>query len=968
MTPAEFRTKWSKIQLGELQAYQAHFLDLCSLVGHPSPEVADPTGESFCFQRGAAKQDGGEGWADAWKRGHFGFEYKGKGRDLDAAYRQLLQYREALENPPLLIVSDLDRILVRTNFTGTRTVLHEIRLETIADPTSLEVLRAAFFEPERLRPGAVSALVTREAAQRLGALAHDLARRGIPPPTVARFLDRLVFCFFAEDVGILPDRLVSRLLEQVRSAPEEFPTLSADLFEKMSAGGRFGLLRIPHVNGSLFDNADTLPLSAAELGALYQVSQLDWSHIDPSIFGTLFERGLDPAKRSQLGAHYTSREDIETLVEPVVMTPLRREWAETMAAVRRLMTTGGKVGGPEPVKALSAAAAKKARLEAAQLLERFLQRLESVKVLDPACGSGNFLYVTLWKLKELESEVYDFLLEQGLQAPLRLGVGPWQLYGIELNQYAHELAQMTVWIGYLQWLRQHGTTTWKEPILQAMSNIENKDAVLDLTDPAHPREPTWPKVDFIVSNPPFLGGKKIRGECGHDYFEKLTAVYAGRLPRFSDLCCYWFEKTRSSIEERRSVRAGLLATQGIRGGASRQVLARIKNTGDIFWAISDRDWVLDGANVHVSMVGFDDGSEATRELDGRNVRTIHANLSAGADIARARRLEANARLGFIGIQKSGSFEVTEEVALRLLRSPNPHDRPNSDVLRPFLNAADVTGRSAGLWIIDFDELEAERAALYAQPFAHVVAEVKPVRDAIRRDRHRLEWWRFGETRQGFRAASRNLASYLAVPMTAKHHLVVRLGGVFLPSNALVAFTSSDDTLFGILSASAHQTWARALGTQLREKESGSRYTPSTAFETFPFPSMDASRSAAIAGAARELDELRQRWLNPPEWMKEEVLEFPGAVDGPWGRFVVAPNADGIGTVRWSRTVAKDAEHEKKLARRTLTNLYNERPAWLANAHQALDEAVFAAYGWPGGLPDEEILERLLALNLAEGSS
>jgi type II restriction/modification system DNA methylase subunit YeeA len=469
-------------------------------------------------------------------------------------------------------------------------------------------------------------VVTADAAKALAELAQRLRERGVEPRPAARFLDRLIFCLFAEDIGLLPNEVASKLFETAKGDTELFDRLVRDLFGKMAAGGYFGVDRIPHVNGSLFDDAATVPLTGEELALLVHAARLDWSAIDPSIFGTLFERGLDPAKRAQLGAHYTSREDIETLVEPVVMMPLRREWEETKTLVERLLTTGRKTEGPPPKAPLKSAALKKAKAEAEIFLVRFLERLESVKVLDPACGSGNFLYVTLRKLKDLESEVYDFFLDQGLHAPLRVGVGPWQLYGIEINPYAHELAQMTVWIGYLQWLRQHGTTTWKEPILQAMSNIEHKDAILDLTDPENPKEPEWPKVDFIVSNPPFLGDKLMRSELGAEYVGKLRTLYSNRIPGQSELCCYWFERARQSVECGNVHRAGLLGTQGIRGGANRRVLERIKNSGEIFWAWSDRPWILDGANVHVSMVGFDGGGEASRMLNGSQVPQIRADL------------------------------------------------------------------------------------------------------------------------------------------------------------------------------------------------------------------------------------------------------------------------------------------------------------------------------------------------------
>jgi type II restriction/modification system DNA methylase subunit YeeA len=963
MTPREFVRKWRAVELKERSAAQEHFLDLCRLLGHETPAALDPKGELFCFEMGAAKRGGSDGFADVWKRGFFAWEYKGKHKDLDAAWKQLDEYRADLENPPLLVTCDTSRIEIHTSFQNAKHVVYPIVLDDLTQPEKLEFLRAVFYDPEKLRPGRISPVVTAEAAKALGELAQRLRDRGFEPRPVARFLDRILFALFAEDIGLLPNEIASKLFEAARGKPELFEQLVGELFQKMAAGGFFGVDRIPHVNGSLFDDASTLPLTAPELELLAQAARLDWSAIDPSIFGTLFERGLDPAKRAQLGAHYTSREDIETLVEPVVMTPLRREWAEAKAMASRLLATGSKKEGA-PERKLSAAELKKARAEAEIFLVRFLERLESVKVLDPACGSGNFLYVTLRKLKDLESEVYDFFLECGLHVPLRVGVGPWQLYGIEINAYAHELAQMTVWIGYLQWLRQHGTTTWKEPILQAMSNIECKDAILDLTDPEKPKEPDWPKVDFIVSNPPFLGGKLLRRELGDGCVDKLFDVWGTRVPREADLCAYWFEKARSCIEGGSASRAGLLATQGIRGGANRRVLQRIKDSGEIFWAWSDREWILDGAAVHVSMVGFDAGGEPERSLDGRPVSSIHSDLTSGAAVVQACPLAENRGLSFMGDTKGGSFDLSFNDAFPLLFEPNPHGEPNSDVLVPWFNGLDLTRRNRDMFIVDFgvDRAE-EEAARYSAPWSRVVGVVKRERERSKREAYRDRFWIHAEARSGLRAATSKLDRCLATARVAKHRLFAWVNSPTLPDSQLIVFALSRDLDFGLLHSRPHEIWALAQGTQLREKESGFRYTPTTCFETFPFPSMNASQEARIAEAAAELDRLRRAWLDPAEWTKEEVLEFPGSVDGPWKRFVHAPDARGIGTVRWPRTVAKDAECAKKLAKRTLTNLYNERPAWLDLAHRKLDEAVFDAYGWPADLGDEQILERLLELNL-----
>ena len=971
MNVAEFVAKWRKVELKERSAAQEHFLDLCHVVGHPTPAEADPTGETFCFERGASKHGGGEGFADVWKKDFFGWEYKGKHKDLAAAFDQLLKYRDALANPPLLVVCDLDRIVVRTNFTGTVSAVHEIPLEAMGEPRNVEILHAAFFDPAKLKPGRTSEAMTEEAAKRFAGIADSMRERGLDPAAVAHFLNRLVFCLFAEDIGLLPGQIFSRIIEKSGGDPARFRKLLAQLFEAMAHGGDFGLDAIRHFNGNLFEDAAVLDLTAEDMKDLAGTAGLDWGAIDPSIFGTLFERGLDPAKRSQLGAHYTSRADIETLVDAVVMAPLRREWEETRAIVENVLATGRKSPGPAPAKPLAGPALKKARGEADSILHGFLTRLQGVRVLDPACGSGNFLYVTLQRLKDLEKEAIVFGMDRGLGGYLP-AVGPLQLHGIEINPYAHDLAQTAVWIGFLQWTRANGFQMTQDPVLRPMKdNFRCMDSILDLSDPAAPKEPTWPTVDFIVGNPPFLGTKKLRSELGEEYVEALFAHYGDRIPNFSDLCCYWFEKARAHIEAGKCRRAGLLATQGIRGGLNREVLKRIGETGGIFWAISDREWILDGANVHVSMVAFDDGTETARVLDGTSVPTINANLTAAADTTAAKRLAENADCGFIADVKAGRFDIGEEEALRLMAAPNPHGAPNSDVVLPWINSLDLLRRDRRNWIVDFGVTATrERAALYEAPFGLVGERVKPERDKVNRKKYRENWWLHAEPCGEMRKSIAAVPRFLVTPTVSKHRIFAWWTVPTLPDHQLVAFGRSDDYILGVLHSRIHEVWALRMGTRL---ETRPRYTPTTCFETFPFPAPTDAQRAAIGAAAAELNALRERWLNPPEWTRAEILEFPGTVGGPWDRFIDPATAEDRGTfkvgmVRYPRTVPKDADCAAKLAKRTLTNLYNERPAWLANAHAALDAAVFAAYGWPADLSDAAILERLLALNLARAGT
>ena len=970
MNVHEFVQKWSQSSLTERSAAHQHFLDLCEVVGHPKPTDVDLTGDSFTFEKGAAKYGGGSGWADVWKRDFFGWEYKRRHADLAAAYDQLLRYREALENPPLLVACDMDRIVVHTNFTGRPAVVHTIPLRELAKPENLEIVRAVFHDPEKLKPGVTREGITQEAASRIAGIAQTMRARGLDSHEVAQFLDRVVFALFAEDVNLLPDKIFSRLLKNSDDKPEVFARLVRELFHSMAHGGFWGVEVIRHFNGNLFTSGPVLTPTREELKEIRKAAKLDWSAIDPSIFGTLFERGMDPDKRSQLGAHYTSREDIETLVEPVVMQPLRREWAEVRRVVENLLATGkkdpmDKDRAKVPAEGLQGGVLRKARLESDLILRRFWERLGRVHVLDPACGSGNFLYVTLQKLKDLEKEVILWAMSQGFPAFIP-HVGPWQLHGIEINPYAFELAQMSVWIGYLQWIRHNGFGEPEDPVLRPMDTFECKDAILDLSDPENPREPEWPKVDFIVGNPPFLGNRVQWSELGRPYVESLHHLYGIRLAGQPDLCCYWFEKARAKIAEGSCGRAGLLATQAIRGGTNRAVLESVKKSGDIFFAESDRDWVLDKArtSVHVSMVGFDDGSEVERILDGKRVLFINSDLTAFADVTQAKVLAENSGISFQGAIKRGPFDLKEREAVVLLAgSGNPNGRPNSDVMLPYVNGLDVTRRSQRVWIIDFGGLSLEGSSLYVAPFARVEKLVKPGRVKVTQEEGRRLWWQHWRTRPEMNRKILSVGRFIATARVAKHRLFTWLTPPSYADCQIVAFAAEDDTSFGLLHSRLHEIWSLAKGTQVRERESGFRYTSTTCFETFPFPHPTPDQQSAIAAAAKELDDLRNRWLNPPEWTREEILEFPGSADGPWARYIHDPDERGIGTVRYPRVVPRDEDAAEKLKERTLTKLYNQRPTWLDLAHRRLDEAVFAAYGWDPGISDGEILERLLALNL-----
>jgi len=968
MTPEQFVAKWKASELKERSAAQSHFNDLCRLLDEPTPTDADPKGEWYCFERGASKVTGGEGWADVWKRHCFGWEYKGKRKDLDAAYAQLQQYAVALENPPLLVVCDMDRLRIRTNWTNTVSEVYELTLDDLLRDDKRRLLKWVLSDPERLKPGLTRNALTERAAGEFAKLALALRSRGHEPHTVAHFINRLVFCMFAEDVDLLPKEMFRRMLEAVLARPDQFVELARQLFGSMQSGGLVGFERIDWFDGGLFDSDEALALTRDEIDLVLRVARMNWSDIDPSILGTLFERGLDPDKRSQLGAHYTDADKIMKIVEPVVLRPLQAEWAAARATIEAEMRKVEEARARVPktqadarrVHQAARQAEERAYRNARKARDKFIERLRNFRILDPACGSGNFLYLSLLALKDLEHRALLEAEALGLDRPAP-SVGPEVVKGIEINLYAAELARVTVWIGEIQWMRRNGFDVSRTPILKPLDTIERRDAIVN----ADGMQAEWPTADVAVGNPPFLGNKRMIEYLGEDYVKALRRAYSDTLTGGVDLVIYWFDKAWRMVECGMLQRAGLVATNSIRGGPNRAVLDRIVDGGRIFEAWDDEPWVVEGAAVRVSLICFDAATGSAR-LDGRSVPAIHSDLTHETDLTGAYPLSENANLCFQGTIKSGPFEIPGDVARKWLTAPlNPNLRPNSDVIRPWANGMDVTRRPSGTWIIDFGvDMPESEAMAYEKPYSWLqsaLLELNAKRakkgKAAMRSREAAthgQWWIHQRPRPEMRQALSKLRRYIATPRIAKHRLFVWMDRTILPDSALVVIARDDDTSFGLLHSRFHEMWSLRLGTSLEDRP---RYSHELTFDTFPFPEgltpdiqaadyADDPRAQAIAIAALRLNELRKVWLIPPDLVKRVPEVVPGYPD---------------------RILPVDEEAAAILKKRTLTNLYNERPAWLANAHGNLDEAVAAAYGWAAGLDDDEILRRLFDLNQARAA-
>ncbi len=942
--------------LKERSAAQEHFLDLCKLLGEKTPAEADPHGSWYAFEKGAKKTGGGDGWADVWMRHHFAIEYKGKHKNLNKALEQIQRYALALENPPLLIVCDMDTFIIHTNFTSTVHEIHTIPIEEIDNPDNLKKLKWAFNDPVKLKPGVTTQDVTTGAASSFSHIAQNLRDKGHSSQVVAHFLNKVLFCFYAEDVELLPKKIVTKLLKGCIDSPHKFGPRFKSLFSAMRNGGDFGVEEIEWFNGGLFNDDDVLNLHSEDIEVLYNAALLDWSNIQPSIFGTLFERGLDPSKRSQLGAHYTDPESILKIVRPVISTPLLNEWGDIKSQIPKLMEKYEKGGAGSMI------AYKKANT----LYLNFLEKLKNFKILDPACGSGNFLYLALHALKDIENKVILDAEAMDLERAFP-SVGPQNVYGIELNSYAAELARLTIWIGEIQWMLKHGYHPGRNPILKPLNQIEHRDSLIA----SDCNESSWPTVDVIIGNPPFIGGKKMRAELGDKYTEKLRGIFKGRLPAIADLVTYFFEKARYQLENGNVKRVGLVSTQSIRNGGSRAALDRISYSGKIYNAWADEPWVNEGASVRVSFVCFCSTTELQPIfLNGTKEDRILSDLTPqnsdeSLDLTKVKSLDSNKNRAFIGTQKSGSFDVPGELARSWLSLTNPNSRPNSDIVKPWVNGNAITSRNSDKWIVYFDSSISEfDASLYEKPFEHIKSHVHvELLEKIEKNKHKeksttdmekqLEkWWVHWRPRPELNEAIKDLSRCIATVRVSKHRFFVWIDTSVVFDSRLIVIASNSWASFGVLSSKVHELWS--LGKSSMHGDGNTpTYNAQSCFETFHFPSNinfqseldDLNQSnLEIVDAAKKLVEVRNNWLNPVEYVdhvKEVVPNFP------------------------DRVIPKDKEKEKLIKSRTLTKLYNFQPSWLVKLQSDLDNAVLDAYGISRDATDREIISHLYMLNTEE---
>ncbi|WP_237061814.1 class I SAM-dependent DNA methyltransferase [Microbulbifer zhoushanensis] len=1031
-----FISRWKNTQGSgaELADFQSFLRDLCDALNLPKPDPKSDASKAneYIFERpvdiydatGAAKP--GKNRIDLYRRDCFVMEAKQTDREIGSqswynamqkAKNQADEYVRSLPGdegrPPFIVLVDVGRsIQLYAEFSRSGGIYvpfpdpghYTIKLEDISEPAVQQRLQCLWLAPDSLDPSKYAAEVTRDVSARLAELAKSLEQAGFRVDRTAHFLKRCLFTMFSEDVGLIPEGSFTSLLERLRQRPEHFVPAMESLWRTMNAGGFEGQLEeiLPRFNGGLFTDIDPIPLDAQQIELLIEAARADWRYVEPAIFGTLLERALDPRERHKLGAHFTPRSYVERLVMPTVIEPLRKEWSTVKVEVEMHLQAG------KDAKAL-------------ECMRQFHYRLCSTKVLDPACGSGNFLYVALEHLKRLEGEVLNRLrdLSAGQTSfdTEGLTVDPHQFLGLELNPRAAAIAEIVLWIGYLQWhFKINGKLDLPEPILRDFKNIENRDALIEFEDKVpvkdeagekitiwdgisykassvtgklvpdetgrlplyhyiKPSKAEWPEADFIVGNPPFIGDKAMRRALGGGYVDAIRKVW-GELAESTDFVMYWWHIAAQKVRAGSVKQFGFITTNSLRQTFNRRVIETHLNDNkkplSIAFAIPDHPWVdsNDGASVRIAMTVGVAGErsgllrqvlrEESGEDEASNIELasrqgkIFSDLTVGANVAGAGKLLANGGISSNGMMLAGSgFIVTQDEAESLGYGVKPE---LSEIVHPYRNGRDLAQSPRGVMLIDLYGYEAEEVR---EKFPHVyqwiLERVKPERDNNRRKRLKEKWWLFGEVRKSWRSMSEGLSKYIATVETTKHRVFTVLDKTIKPDHMLVNIAVENNAILGVLSSRVHVCWALAAGGRLGVGNDP-RYNKSRCFETFPFPVLSDFQAERIGKLAARIDAQR----------KERQAEYSS--------LTLTGIYNVLDKLRRDEALT---EKEQEINSRGLVSTLRE-------LHDELDREVMNAYGWSDlaealvGLPgattplvekaavqteaEEELLARLVRLN------
>ncbi|MDE2403688.1 MAG: class I SAM-dependent DNA methyltransferase [Sphingomonadales bacterium] len=1010
----QFIERWRSNEGGAERANFPLFLtELAQVLELPQPCPAEAThrANDYVFERAVTFRDeagrSGHGRIDLYKRGCFVLEAKqsrerggakevavpgeqgalpgmdaGGARGRRSAHRgwdvlmrnareQAEQYARALPVdhgwPPFILVCDVGHAIeVFADFSGQGKNYRQfpdrggfrIYLDDLRDAGVQARLRAIWSDPHSLDPAKRAAAVTRNIAGRLASVSKLLEDRGHKPEPVAHFLMRCLFTMFAEDTGLLEKGSFTEVLGEARSAPDSFAPMLEDLWRSMDTGGFSPLLRrtVRRFNGGLFAERQAIALRKEEIGELYEAARHDWTEVEPAIFGTLLEQALDKEERKRLGAHYTPRAYVERLVNATVIDPLQAEWQEVV------LGTVERERGSDREAAIRA-------------VHDFHEKLAATRVLDPACGTGNFLYVALELLKRLEGDVLEVLAELGGQEALALEtatVHPRNFLGLELNPRAAAIAELVLWLGYLQWQMRNGTSV-SDPVLEKLANIQAMDAVVKHdgerpnadrsgTELANPRRPEWPEADYIVGNPPFIGGSVIRSRLGEAYAVALWKANP-KVNKSADFVMYWWDRAAEQMARKgsRLQRFGFVTTNSITQGFNRRVIARHLDGRaplSLVLAIPDHPWTKatrDTAAVRIAMTVAAPGKREGRVLkvvreaglDGdapeieftEAAGHVHADLSTGANVTGGVKLLANAGICHDGVKLHGSGFIVNADEAEVLGLDRRDGLARH--IRPYRNGRDLAQTPRGLLVIDLFGLEeSEVRRKYPEVYQYLLISVKKDReDQARRSgtkdawAYAKSWWIFGKPRNEMRPALSDLRRYICTVDTSKHRVFQFLPVDCLCDDKVVIVASEDAYHLAVLSSQQHVAWSRRAGGWLGVGND-SVYVKSATFDPFPFPDAAAEQRRAIGALAEELDAVRK-----------DVLARHGDL-----------TLTGLYNLRdkLRKGEALDAA-EQDQRRRGLVDL-------IAELHDRIDAGVADAYGWPRDLADEAIVARLVALN------
>jgi hypothetical protein len=1015
-----FIRRWQGLEGGQERANYALYLsELCDTLGVERPKPAGVTTElnDYVFERSVKfKTPDGKtapGRIDLYKRGCFVLEakqsrQKGGGKELagqqslfgdaepallgrrDAgrswdvlmmnARQQAEGYARALPTnhgwPPFILVCDVGHCIeVYADFSGQGKNYAQfpdrqgfrVYLEDLRDAAVRERLVKIWTDPHALDPARVSAKVTREVAERLAAVSKALEKVKHPPEIVAMFLMRCLFTMFAEDVELLPKHSFRDVLTKCERDPAKFQPMISQLWTAMDTGDFAYAIetKVKKFNGEFFKDHTALHLGREEIGELRRAASADWRNVEPAIFGALLEQALDPAERKRLGAHYTPRAYVERLVVATIIEPLRADWAQALSTAERQKADGRKE-------------------DAVKTVRGFHDTLCATRILDPACGTGNFLYVSLELVKRLEGEVLEALAGLGGQEALSglegHTVDPHQFLGLELNPRAAAIAELVLWIGYLQWHYRTNSSAPSEPILRAFRNIQVKDAVLEARrelardangkplsrigadgqrEPIYayqnPRRPEWPEAEFIVGNPPFLGkGERMRSSLGNEYLRALGLANP-TMNDSADLVLYWWNRAANLLTSKGSVlrRFGFVTTNSVTQVFNRRVLEHAilaKKPVSLIMAIPDHPWTnatKDAAAVRIAMTVGEAGAkegqlrevvqESNLDTDQptlifkERVGRINSDLTVGTDLTSAVPLQANGGVASMGPALGGrGFILTASEARHFAADLS------ASWLRRLTTGRDITDHHRNRYVIDVREFETDTSLRHALPavYQHLKSTVYPKRKNNNDPKLREFWWLFRRSNEIYFSAIRGLRRYVATVETTKHRVFVLVNSNEILEHGVIGFGIEDAWVLGVMSSRLHVSWALGTGGTLEDRP---RYNKDVCFDPFPFPDASDSQKAAIRAVAEELDAHRKR-----QQAAHPTLTLTGMYN------VLERLRAGV--------APRDLEPAERV-------IFDDGLVLiLKELHDRLDEAVAAAYGWPVDLPDEEILARLVALN------